>query len=280
MILSTLPEPGEGPEDRRSKSQYTSKKEMLTIIAIIIVVGIALIPSFNNFKDDREKSVCNTNLKAIHQAMIQYAVMNDDQLPPIYHVGDNGAPYLFGVDKKPRVWATLLQPFMTARASFECPAAEDDEKMPVSGVGGQHGPDFFLTYGMYQPMSSIPYLLLSRPQDTVVFAETSNFGAQGSYNPSPFYDSAGNVVKYDAFMIGYDDSNFGFSDETKWVTRLAVRNANNGYDKAGVQGRHPNGFHIMFVDGHRRLIKPAQARVENFYPGLEGIWRAQQSTSN
>lgn len=202
MILFTDSFDDAPTEHKASKSQYTSKKEMLTIIAILIVIGIASIPVFKGFKDQRNKVVCTSNMKSIYDAMIQYATMNDDRLPPIYHVGDNGAPFLSGPDKKPYVWASLLQPYISRSAKFFCPAAEEDEKMHTLGSGSQNGDDFDLTYGMYLPMSASAHLLLDRPKDTILFAETSNNGALGSFNPTPFLDLKGNVVPYDAFMIG------------------------------------------------------------------------------
>lgn len=274
MILTTDTYADDEPGGRKSsKSQYTSKKEMLIIIAILIVLGIASTPLYRNFRDQADKTACGTNMKSIQQAMMQYAVVNDDQLPPIYHVGENDAPYLSGPDNKPYVWASLIQPYISQRASFECPAAEDDEKMPTLGGGGLNGDDFLLTYGMYLPMSAKPYMSLSRPQGTVLLAETSNFGAQGSYNPTPFYDIDGDVVPYDAFLIGYNDSNFGYSDETEWVTRLAFRNASNGYGSLGVEPRHKAGIYVFFIDGHRQMLQPAGAEVQNLYPDLDGIWR-------
>jgi hypothetical protein len=121
---------------------------------------------------------------------------------------------------------------------------------------------------MYLPMSAFPYLLAANPSDTALIVETSNNGSQGSFNPLPFTDSSGNRVPFDAFMVGFDDSNELFTPDSKRVTRLAFR----GKEQGG-HARHSAGIHVFYLDGHKEFLKPGRDRLKNIYPDAEGPWR-------
>ena len=69
--------------------------------------------------------------------------------------------------------------------------------------------------GMYVALDAKYYPQLENPTGTVLFAETSNMGAGGTYDPSPFKLSDGSVVPFDGFLIGYDDGNMKHTEETK-----------------------------------------------------------------
>ena len=264
-------DPDEPEGSKRPGSQYMSRKDLRWIFLILVALGIIATPVFKGMRDQRDKQVCASNIKAVYGSMMIYAALNDDRLPPLYNIGDNGAPMLS--DGKPLVWASLLVPYMTKRASFLCPSAEDSEKMPALGDDGRKRADIELAYGMYLPMGAQPHMLLSNLQTTALIAETSNNGALGAFNPLPFRDVSGNVVPFDAFMVGFDDSNFEFTEETRWVTRLALRGATDGESLKDAKPRHGAGIHVVYVDGHLGKLFGSNAEVDNIYPDLGGTWR-------
>ena len=272
MVLSAGDyDPDEPEGSKKPGSQYLSRKDFRWIVIILIVVGIVATPVCKGMADQRDKLVCATNIKAVYGAMMLYAVQNDDRLPPLYHVGDNGAPMI--EDGKPLVWASLLGSYMTRRAGFFCPAADDDERMPALGDDGRKRADIELSFGMYLPMGAQPHMLLSHVQTTALIAETSNNGARGTFNPVPFLDLSGNVVPFDGFMVGYDDSNFSFTKETQWVTRLALRDVTDGKSLSSATPRHGAGIHVIYVDGHLGKLFGSDARIKNEFPDLIGKWR-------
>ena len=272
MVLSVGDyDPDEPESSKKPGSQYLSRKDLRWILLIVIVVGIAATPVYKGMRDQSEKLVCSTNIKAVYGAMMLYAAQNDDRLPPLYHIGENGAPMI--EDGKPLVWASMLVPYMTRRAGFFCPAADDDELMPALGDDGRQRADIELSFGMYLPMGAQPHMLLSNVQTTALIVETSNSGARGTFNPMPFRDLTGRVVPFDGFMVGYDDSNFAFTKETRWVTRLALRDATDGDSLSGATPRHGAGIHVIYVDGHLGKLFGRDARVKNEYPDLVGKWR-------
>lgn len=271
-MLSTSNYDVDAPEDApKSSSAYMSKKDIKWILGALLVLGALGGPLWFAFMEQRDKQVCATNLKGIYDAMLLYAEQNDSRLPPLYHVGENGAPLL--QDGKPYVWASLLVPYMNARADFYCPASQKEERMPGLGYDGRNRKDFELSYGMYLPMGAFPHLLASNASDTALLVETTNHGARETYDPLPFRDAKGNVVPFDAFMAGFDDSNEGLTEKSTSVTRLAFRDAKNGYDSKTALPRHGMGIHVFYLDGHRGFLKPASGKIKNLYPDADGPWR-------
>ncbi len=256
---------------KQTSSAYLSKKDVHIILIVVGVVIAIGIPIYYAFKQQGEKQVCATNMHAIYNAMMQYAEQNDSRLPPLYEIGENGAPLI--MDGKPSVWASQLVPYMNARAKFFCSAAEEDEKMQALGYDGRKRRDIELTYAMYLPMGAFPYLLAANQSDTALLVESSNFGAQGCFNPVPFRDAAGNLVPFDAFMAGFDDSNEALTPDSKHVTRLAFRNVSKGYGTEDAFPRHGLGIHVFYLDGHKGFFKPGNAQIKNIFPDVEGPWR-------
>lgn len=251
-------------------SQFISIKDWKVIGAVVLILFVVSIPIYREFKQARDEQVCRMNINGVYKAMMQYAASNNDLLPPLYVVGENGAPLL--VDGKPFVWASLLGDYMNKRDSFKCPSASVDETMPANTFRRDAEP-ISLTYGMYVAMGAKPYQTLSQPSATALILETSNSGAERSFNPLPFKDLQGNVVPFDAFMAGYDDSNGPLTPQSKWITRLAFRGADKGYLDTRVTGRHRVGIHVVYVDGHLGKMAAPQAKVENLYPDATGMWR-------
>ncbi|MCH8979333.1 MAG: hypothetical protein IH945_08850 [Armatimonadetes bacterium] len=273
MVLSVGEyDPDEPEGSKRPGTQYISRKDLRWIFVILVVLVIAALPVFKGMRDQRDKSVCASNIKAIYGSMMLYAALNDDRLPPLYDIGDNGAPMMY--DGKPLVWASLLAPAMTKRASFLCPSAEEGEAMPALGDDGEKLVDMELTYGMYLSMGSQPHMRLESPTTTALILETSNNGAMGAFNPLPFRDLSGQVVPFDAFMVGFDDSNVEFTEYTRWVTRLALRGAPDGESLKDAKPRHAAGIHVVYVDGHLGKLFGPDADVDNVYPDLGGLWRS------
>ncbi len=271
-MLSTTNYDVDAPEDApKAGSAYMSKKDIKWIVGILVVLFALGAPLWMAFMEQRDKQVCASNMQGIYGAMMLYAEQNDSRLPPLYHVGENGAPMLS--DGKPFVWASLLVPYMNTRANFYCPAAEDEEKMAAIGFDGRRRKDVQLTYGMYLPMGTFPHLLAANSGDTALLVETINHGARDSFNPVPFKDADGNPVPFDAFMVGFNDSNDGLTAESSSVTRLAFRNAKNGYDSKQALPRHGLGIHVFYLDGHKGFLKPASGRIKNLFPDVDGPWR-------
>jgi len=275
ILMSSGEYDADQPEGSRSTGgQYVSKKDAKWILIIIAVLGAIFYPAYVSLKAQGEKAMCSTNFQAMYKAMTLYAQNYDERIAPIYEVGENGSPAL--IDGRPVVWATTIQPFMSERQTFTCPSSHPDEHTVVHSHSDITPDPIHLTYGIYRALDTVSLADIPAPDLTILISETSNHGSQGSYNPIPFTTLNDEEVPFDGFVIGWDDSNFRFTSETKAVTRLAFRNTADGdFMKPGVQGRHGKSIQAVFADGHLEQITPDNALLKRKGASeLDGLWRA------
>ena len=144
-------------------------------------------------------------------------------------------------------------------------------------VEGQNNARIPLTYGMYAPYGGFLRNSIENPDQTVILAETSNFGATGVFNPQPFPNLEGAKIPHDGFVIAWDDSNLEPSDKSSYVTRLAFPNTSGGVFAKDGAARHDAGLHAITASGAASpLLKPQDAKVERRFKGdlPSGMWAA------
>lgn len=248
------------PEDNNGKSRFVSAKDLVIIgIVIAVLVGI-FTPLILDGIERKTKVVCFQNMKAIGEAMLLYSSDNNDRMPPTHNMDFDGSPSL--VSGLPVTWASQTQPLMSVRQDFICPNSKPEELVQtVSLKPGERS--FNSSYGMYRGISSVLRSDIPNPNEVVAVAETSNSGSRGSFNPIPF------EAKPDGFLIGWDNSNFEFTKETKSVTRLSFFGTG-----AQSHGRHKSIVHAISADGN--LIPLAREDSETLHSGnkLKGRWWA------
>ena len=267
MILAVEAHGASEVEDR-SKSAYFSRKDVRTLSVVFILLFLITIPIYSVFKADRDKHVCYTNLSQIYKAIGIYMEANNDRYPPAFVVGENGEPQLF--DGHPYTWTSLVHPGMNTRSSFECPSATSEENVlnlhPDAGK-----PPFASSYGMYAPWSAWSSGMVANPNMSVLIAETSNHGAEDTYDPKPFTHGIDGVI------IGWDNDNFKPNSLTQYVTRLAFPKSEKGNFSKDGPARHGGGIHFLYASGQIGFLGPPAARLQWFTTGgakteLTGRW--------
>jgi hypothetical protein len=275
VILTTDQYDPDSPEGSRSLgTQYLGKKDLLWIGGILAVLTIFLIPVYQHLKSDAEKSTCRNNLRSIGAAIQIYASGNDDRFPPIYVQGENESPYL--EKGYPIVWATTVAPFLNVKASFRCPSAQNEEVTLVTNHPERGDKPLELTYGMYVGLSSAAVGDVSDPDQTILVTETANEGAVNTFNPKPFTLLDGTRVPFSGFMVGWNNSNSQFDDQTQSVTRLAIYGTGDGdFDNPKASFRH--GDRIFAIRADLSLASLQNARdlvVKRNAFELQGLWGA------
>jgi prepilin-type processing-associated H-X9-DG protein len=178
------------------------------------------------------------------------------------------------LDERGRVysWASLLQEHMPERRSFTCPSAQPAENVPT-----QHPTDsaksLATSYGVYVPMALRQRSFIANPSQTVLISETSNRGANDTFDPVPLPGRGGGPAPVSGFVIAYDDGNQRHTNETAFVTRLAFPGSAGGKFEREGRSRHRNGIHALFADGRLGILTPPMARVEHLSPELTGLWQ-------
>ena len=270
MSIETDPFDPNAPEgDVRRGSQYMSRRDMKILGGMVVGLMIILYPIYQIGVKNSEKARCTVNMKAMYDAMAQYADQHDGRFPPVFRTGTGLEPGL-GDTGRPYTWASDIQGYMNGRASFVCPSAKKDE-IVANEDATSTTKILPTTYGMYAPYGGYLQTLIENPDKTVILAETSNLGSQTSYDPVKFGEVGKEIA--DGFVVGWSDSNEDGSLGSRSVTRLAFRGTGGGnFISPDAVGRHDAGIHVVTAAGERRILSPAMAQIEFRDKEPSGIW--------
>lgn len=285
------PQAPEGDESRGN--QYLSRKDLRNVLIVIAVLGVVLFPVYQQLRRQGERTFCSQNMRSISQAILLYLEQNDDRFPPAYRPDVNGAPVAF--DGHPITWATLVEDAMSRRQNFRCPSAAPDE---VTRVASQsQGKVIELTYGLYAGVATRTVRDFDRPDMAVMLSETSNFGAQDTYNPLPWSSPSGEPIRNDGFLIGWNETNLTGMELRQWinelrldeereagdpnklglkppvaVTRLAFPGSSGAKFRDEGRSRHDTGIHAITVAGQLVFLRPPAARIQFDGVRVTGRW--------
>jgi hypothetical protein len=290
MIFLPLAAISNEPDDRTdepSRSAYLSGKDLKWLTVGFVVLIALLTPIYLSMRERSYSHICVQNLQNIYKATQLYVADKGGSLPVTYidfNTYDEGSVSLTSKGLA-ETWVTDIAPYLGTRSSFKCPAASDAENvrnfvlLENPKTRRQEAVERASSYGMYGAYSGYPTEMVDRPSETVLFADSSNRGANGTLDPLPFRTADGRVSPWDGFVIGWDTSNQFPTSDTKATTRLAYPNTAKGvFDKDG-RNRHPSGNHFIFLDGHLETLNQTAGRVKMSGGFPSGLWSVPPSLS-
>lgn len=240
--------------EERPRSAYLSRKDVRVLLIVGSFLVLLMTPIYCVFKAQRDRHVCKQNFGQIFKAIQLYAINNDNRFPPLYVEGAGREPNLFEGDA-PYTWMSLVQGGMSARASFLCPSADEEEAINNLHPDADK-PPFLSTYGMYRPWSGYNSPMIVNPDTSVLIVETSNNGSGNTFDPKPFSHDI------DGMAVGWDDDNFKPSNVSEYVTRLAFPDSKGGKFLNEGAARHGDIIHAITTSGRLLYLKPPAARIE------------------
>ena len=199
--------------------------ELLVVIAIIAILAAILFPVFARARENARKSTCQSNLKQLGMAAVQYAQDYDETYPSVYR----RMPHLYW-------WSDVLQPYIKNYQVLVCPSGS-------------------LSYGTERPPSlpnplvysyAFPYISRNDAGQDI----TPLSGARMAQVPEPadtiiFVDS----THIELFTPGIQ--NFTISG-SNGVTDLGTGG------QSRVARRHMDGFNCAFADGHVKWLRQSK----------------------
>jgi prepilin-type N-terminal cleavage/methylation domain-containing protein/prepilin-type processing-associated H-X9-DG protein len=172
-------------------NNYNNKRaftliELLVVIAIISILAAILFPVFASAREKARQASCQSNLKQIGLAALQYSQDYDEKFFPV-DVSTNGPVNIFwdGACDYSKLGTAgafdptlgTLQPYMKSVPILDCPSAAGD--IPYDPASFANIPPVYAAYGvnmsiMYAPFPNAAQLSqLSAPSDTVLLADAA-----------------------------------------------------------------------------------------------------------
>jgi prepilin-type N-terminal cleavage/methylation domain-containing protein/prepilin-type processing-associated H-X9-DG protein len=223
--------------------------ELLVVIAIIAILASILFPVFGRARENARRSSCQSNLKQIGVAFMQYTQDYDERYP-----GASGYYITYGGTSVPITWDLTMQPYIKSYQVVTCPSDSVTPTVVIPTLGTVKRSYAYANYLRSIPggggtggafgnpgrnIASIPAV-----SSTILLGEIIGQNADGS---SP--------VQLDSY------SRFSNFSHVQQLASEAGKNFSNGAPNvapnvpAGTGGRHLGTDNFLFADGHVKALR-------------------------
>lgn len=248
--------------------------ELLTVVAIMAVLAAILFPVFARARENARRSSCQSNLKQIGLAAMQYTADYDGCLPPAVIVSGGMNP----LDDKAQSFVDLLQPYVKNLQIFVCPSFS----RPTYAAGGFDPFDtnqITVDGGQALYLRALSYgLNVGGPTDGSLKMDPGEYDAAcygpGAWNlcsilnpvfhmglnPAPVFPQKETLYASPSNMVWAGDQGYYSYGN---ILPHNVENATAGYTYPAVDTRHLSTANLLFLDGHVKSYNRGNAIFTN-----------------
>jgi prepilin-type N-terminal cleavage/methylation domain-containing protein/prepilin-type processing-associated H-X9-DG protein len=244
--------------------------ELLVVIAIILLFTAILFPVFGRTRENARRSTCQSNLRNIGLAFMQYAQDYDEQLPFSYN--NTGIAGYFG-----RTWTECLDSYNgirtkvinSARAPgtiFKCPS--DAVPPPSPTVGARRTYAIAFSNQRAIGVTTGPngaYSGRYAGGENVFVTGPTNYGRGRKLSEFPAV--AGTIL-----LVEDPDGNNNLNATVEGYIQSPEDQATDANSGEVYTPLHFNGWNYLFVDGHVKWLQPEATIGTGSMSNPNGMW--------
>lgn len=220
--------------------------ELLVVIAIISILAAILFPVFARARENARRASCQSNLKQIGLAFMQYNQDYDERFPKMIISSYTNA----NLHGQPFGWADALQPYVKSRQLYQCPS--EPTKPYARAIGSGYSDYWFNSRLQNKSLASVNQSSL-----TILSGDGAGSVTGNAYVGSGIYGYIGCNVTTPAGGLPPYHASCGGSPH---VANVAHSIQNLG---GNALGRHLDGANFLFADGHVKWFKGQGNPIDN-----------------
>ena len=268
---------------RANRSAFTLI-ELLVVIAIIAILAAILFPVFARARENARKSSCQSNLKQIGLASMQYAQDYDESLYPHRFNATGKNPFLqanggqfttaqiTGTAQDKIFWVSLLQPYIKSYQVFVCPsnpngwygAGPDDCAAAGCGGKGYGGQNSYAHNDLLSPSDAFNGGAGPLP---IKLAQIQNVATTAAVVDGTYYGAFPNMTTGTGNVIVNNGSSTPLAFATALGSQYPSYYGNIGNNKWSYNGgtfqdnetrgsqRHMGMVNTLYADGHVKAVR-------------------------